>query len=221
MYINIETKQLEEIMKKIVLLISFMSVILVGCGDNKEEYRAFYVALETPINIESEIQEISAQYDALESEKSDYQDEVNTADRTRLAELSTLLQDNTAERAALVQEEREVMTESEESLTEIRTLAESIPVEEYQNDANELVELMEARYTAHEEMQTAIREMLSTEEALFETYANETLSQDDIDELLEELSEHYISVNESSEVYHASTSAVNQQRSDIMDTLNN
>ncbi len=221
MYINIETKQLEEIMKKIVLLISLMTVILVGCGDNKEEYRAFYTALETPINIESEIQEISTQYDALETEKSDYQNEVNTADRTRLAELSTLLLDNTSERAELLEEERAIMAESEGSLSEIRTLADSIPVEEYQNDANELVELMEARYTAHEEMQTAIEEMLATEESLFETYANETLSQDDIDVLLEELSEDYISVNESSEAYHGATSAVNQQRSEIMNTLNN
>lgn len=208
-------------MKKIVLLITFMTVILVGCGDNKEEYRAFYTELETPINIESDIQELSTQYDALESEKSDYQEEVNTADRTRLSELSELLLNNTSERVQLVEEERMIMTESEESLNEIRTLAESIPVEEYQSDANELVELMEARYTAHDEMQTAIEAMLSTEQELFETYANETLSQDDIDALLEELSEHYLAVNEASEAYHTSTSAVNQQRSDIMDTLNN
>lgn len=221
MYINIETKQLEEIMKKIVFLITLMTAILIGCGDNKEEFRAFYTALETPINIESDIQEIATQYDALESEKSDYQEEVNTADRTRLTELSGLLLENTEEREALVEEEREIMTESEESLTDIRAHADEIPVEEYQNDAYELIELMEVRYAAHEEMQSAIETMLSTERELFETYADDTLLQDDIDVILEDLSEQYVAVQESSEAYHASTSAVNQQRSDIMDTLNN
>ena len=208
-------------MKKIALLITFMTLILVGCGDNKEEYRAFYTSLETPINIESDIQEISTQYDSLESQKSEYQEEVNTADRTRLSELSGLLLENTAERAHLVEEERAIMNESENSLTDIRALAESIPVEAYQNDAFELIELMEARYDAHEEMQFAIEDMLSIEETLFETYASDTLSQDDIDELLEELSDHYLAVNNTSEAYHESTSAVNQKRSTIMDTLNN
>ena len=221
MYINIETKQLEEIMKKIIFLITMMTVILVGCGDNKEEYRAFYTALETPINIESDIQEISGQYDALEAEKSEYQEEVNTADRTRLAELSNLLLENTSEREVLINEERAIMTESEESLAEIRTLADSIPVEEYQAEANELIELMEARYSAHDDMQSSIEAMLETETQLFETYASDALTQDDIDALLEDLSEHYIAVNENSENYHAATSAVNQHRSDIMDTLNN
>lgn len=208
-------------MKKIVFLIATMTLVLVGCGDNKEEYRAFYTELETPINVESDIQEISSEYDTLEAEKREYQQEVNTADRERLSELSTVLLENTDERTTLIEDERAIMDESEASLEELRTLSDSIPVEDYQADASELIELMEARYVAHEDMQASIETMLEKERELFSTYGNEDLTQEQIDALLEELSGMYAEVNEASEAYHEATSAVNQQRSSILDTLNN
>lgn len=208
-------------MNKIVILIAAMTMILVGCGDNKEEYRAFYTELETPINIEADIQDISSEYDALEADKNAYQEEVNTADRERLAELSQELIENTEARESLIHDEREIMNESAGSLEELRALSGEIPVEEYQEDANTLIELMEARYDAHETMQASIETMLEKERELFETYGSDDLSQDQIDALLTELSEHYATVNEDSEAYHDATSAVNQHRTEILDTLNN
>lgn len=208
-------------MKKIVFLIAMMTLVLAACGDNKEEYRAFYTELETPINVESDIQDISSEYDALEADKRSHQEEVNTADRERLTELSATLLENTENRASLVDDERAIMEESASSLDTLRELASDIPVEDYQTDADALIELMEARYTAHGEMMDATEEMLEKELELFTTYGNDDLAQDQIDALLDELSELYANVNETSDSYHESTAAVNEKRSEILDTINN
>src|SRR5699024_10528180 len=132
-----------------------------------DELETFYVKFQETLDVESEISEISDEFNRLESRRGEIQEELSAAERSELSDMSESLAENTAERRELIEQEAAVMEESEAVAEESEELIENISNEEYRQQAEALIAAADERYTTHAKLMESFNDVLNSEEELF------------------------------------------------------
>lgn len=202
-------------MKRIVALMVGLVFILTACNSEIDELETFYVKFQETLDVESEISDISDDFNRLESERGQIQEDLSTAERQELSEMSESLAENTSERLELINQEEAVMAESEAVAAESEELIEDISNEDYRQQAEALISAANDRYGIHGELMDAFKSVLNSEEELFGYLQDEDLSQDDIDDHINTLNEEYDGLTTLQEDYSTATERLNEVKNEV------
>lgn len=202
-------------MKKLLGSLLIFSVVLAGCSSDEDELKDFYNAFQETVQVEKEIGDVTAGFDELETEKADLQESLETASREELPEISADLVDNTDARVAQLDEEVSIMAESRNRMEAAEQYISEISNETSQEQAQSLVDAMEERYSAHGEMIGSYKLVLESESSIFEYLGEEDISQDEVDERLNNLNEEYQQVQEDAQTFSDQTESVNEIKKEI------
>ncbi|MFC3419834.1 YkyA family protein [Salinicoccus hispanicus] len=202
-------------MKKLLGSMLIFSVVLAGCSSDEDELRDFYNAFQETVEVEKEIGDVTAGFDELEAEKAELQESLETASREELSEISADLVENTDQRVAQLDEEVAIMAESRNSMEASEQYISEISNESNQEQAQSLVDAMEERYSAHGEMIGSYKTVLGSERNIFEYLGEEDISQDEVDERLNNLNEEYQQVQEDAQTFSNQTENVNEIKKEI------
>ena len=202
-------------MKRIVALMVGLVFILAACNSEIDELETFYVKFQETLDVESEISDISDDFNRLESERGQIQEDLSTAERQELSEMSESLAENTSERLELINQESQVMEESETLAAESEELIADISNEDYRQQAETLIAAADDRYAKHSELMDAFKSVLNSEEELFDYLQDEDLSQDDIDDHINTLNEEYDGLTTLQEDYSTATERLNEVKNEV------
>src|SRR5699024_4207840 len=100
-------------MKRIAALMMGLVFILSACNNEIDELETFFVKFQETLDVESEISDISDDFNRLENRRGQIQEDLSTAERGELSDMSGSLAENTAERFDMIDEEASVMEESQ------------------------------------------------------------------------------------------------------------
>lgn len=208
-------------MKKIILLLVGPVLFLTACNNAESELNDFYDEFSDSLAEEQELVSLNESYNALESTKAELQEELNNATIEEINTVSEELLENTAERLALLEEEGELMASSNEEFEDARQEVENISDEDYKQEAQSLVNAMDNRYAAHDNLTNTYIEALEAERTLFEYLTEEDITQDVIDEHLNTIAEYNEPIDEALSNFSAETEKINQLKTGIEQTLGN
>ena len=207
-------------MKRITALILGLVFILSACNNEIDELETFYVKFQETLDVESEISEISDDFNRLENRRGQIQEDLSTAERSELNEMSESLAENTSERLELINEESSVMEESRTAAEESEELIGDISNEDYRQQAEALIAAADDRYAKHGELMESFKNVLGSEEELFEyLQGDENLSQDDIDDQINTLNEEYDRLTALQEEYSTATDRLNEVKREVYEIL--
>lgn len=202
-------------MKRIAALMLGLVFILTACNDEIDELETFYVKFQETLDVESEISDISEDFNRLENRRGQIQEDLSAAERSELSDMSESLAENTAERLELINQEESVMEESRAVAEASEALVEDISNEDYREQAEALISAADDRYANHEELMKAFKSVLSGEEELFEYLQDEDLNQDDIDDHINTLNEEYEGLSVLQEEYTTATDRLNEVKNEV------
>lgn len=202
-------------MKRIAALMLGLVFILTACNDEIDELETFYVKFQETLDVESEISDISEDFNRLENRRGQIQEDLSAAERSELSDMSESLAENTAERLELINQEESVMEESRAVAEASEALVEDISNEDYRQQAEALISAADDRYANHEELMKAFKSVLSGEEELFEYLQDEDLNQDDIDDHINTLNEEYEGLSVLQEEYTTATDRLNEVKNEV------
>lgn len=208
-------------MKRIAALMMGLVFILSACNNEIDELETFFVKFQETLDVESEISDISDDFNRLENRRGQIQEDLSTAERGELSDMSGSLAENTAERFELIDEEAAVMEESQAVAAEAEELIGDISNEDYRQQAEALIAAADDRYAKHDELMEAFRSVLNSEEELFEyLQEDENLSQDDIDDHINTLNEEYDGLTVLQEEYETATERLNEVKNEVYGIFN-
>lgn len=207
-------------MKRITALMLGLVFILSACNNEIDELETFYVKFQETLDVESEISEINDNFNRLENRRGQIQEDLSTAERSELNEMSESLAENTSERLELINEESSVMEESRTAAEESEELIGDISNEDYRQQAEALIAAADDRYAKHGELMESFKNVLGSEEELFEYLQGaENLSQDDIDDQINTLNEEYDRLTALQEEYSTATDRLNEVKREVYEIL--
>lgn len=202
-------------MKKMLGSLLIFSVVLAGCSSDEDELLDFYNAFQETVEVEKEIENVTAEFDELEAEKAELQQSLESATREELTEISGQLVENADARIAKLDEEVAIMGESRNRMEASKQYISEISNESNREKAQSLVDAMDERYLAHGDMIGSYKTVLESEKDIFEYLGEEDISQDEVDERLNNLDEEYQQVQEDAQTYSEQTENVNQIKQEI------
>lgn len=206
-------------MKKMIAGLVLAMMVTAGCSSDEDELLDFYNAFQETVEVEKEIETVSEEFDSLESEKGELQESLENASREELPEISAQLVENTDARIEQLDAEVAVMGDSRSRMETSRQYIEEISNESNREKAESLVEAMDARYKAHGDMIGSYKAVLESEREIFEYLGEEDVSQDEVDERLNSLSEEYQQVEENAAAFGEETEKVNEIKKEIEDVI--
>ncbi|WP_342388967.1 YkyA family protein [Salinicoccus bachuensis] len=202
-------------MKKLLGSLLIFSVVLAGCSSDEDELLDFYNAFQETVEVEKEIENVTAEFDELETEKAELQQSLESATREELTEISGQLVENADARIAKLDEEVAIMGESRSRMETSKQYISEISNESNREKAQSLVDAMDERYLAHGDMIGSYKTVLESEKSIFEYLGEEDISQDEVDERLNNLDEEYQQVQEDAQTFSEQTENVNQIKQEI------
>ncbi|AKG73652.1 YkyA family protein [Salinicoccus halodurans] len=206
-------------MKKMIAGLVLAMMVTAGCSSDEDELLDFYNAFQKTVEVEKEIETVSEEFDSLESEKGELQESLENASREELPEISAQLVENTDARIEQLDAEVAVMGDSRSRMETSRQYIEEISNGSNREKAESLVEAMDVRYKAHGDMIGSYKAVLESEREIFEYLGEEDVSQDEVDERLNSLSEEYQQVEENAAAFGEETEKVNEIKKEIEDVI--
>ena len=197
---------------KIWVSFLFLIVITIGCSSGPSPEEEVYATLENVVSLEESFKEQQDPLVELENSEKAIYDEIISLSMKDFDKIVSL----SAEAIALVEERENRINNEHESIqsakSEFETVGSHIEMIEdtdLKKEAEGLVELMNRRYSAYEDLYTNYTNALTYDKELYQLFQNEDLS-------IEILEEQINSINESyEEVIKA-----NNQFNEITDTYN-
>ena len=206
-------------MKKFSIALMGMLLFLSACNNAESELNDFYDDFSKSLSEESDLADVNEQYNELEKEKADLQNELNEANLEEINDLSPQLIENTEERQSLLDEEAEMVNKAKETFEDTKETAEDISDESYKNEADSLIAAMDARFAAHEALNQTYTDALESETALFEYLGEDEVTQEVIDEHLNEIASFSEPMSQASQDFSKETEKVNQIKAEIESIL--
>jgi outer membrane murein-binding lipoprotein Lpp len=207
------------VMKKILAALAISAIILAGCSNEEEQLEAFYNDFQETVKSEEDMQDINEEFSALETEREELQEELTEADEEALQDISKELIDNTKGREELIEDENSVMTASQEEAESSKATLEEVEDESFKEEGELLLEAADERYEAHSAMLEQLSTTLDAEKSVFEYLQEGNITQDDLDERINELNEEYEELTTLQNDFDTATNRVNELKGEIRELI--
>ncbi|MDX8044877.1 YkyA family protein [Gracilibacillus sp. S3-1-1] len=206
-------------MKRLLLTCLLLSFVLAGCSGDSVANN-MYNHLEKTIELEQPFVDGQAPFTALEEQEQDLYDQIINLTADEMDEIQTLADEaisTVAERKELLQTEAEAMEEAEEEFDLVKRFTDDLD-DESKSVAEDMVEAMDNRYEAYQQLNEAYLSSLEEDMTLYELFKDEDLTEEDLREQTDQVNAAYDEVLSINTEFNEWTDTYNQLKQDFYDT---
>lgn len=228
-------------MKKLVLLFSVMLVFIAACSERTEStnntlsenaqsfsphgaaydnFVDFYNEMQDALGEELELGDIYTRFDELEEEKREIQDGLVEVSGEELAEAADELLSIADAREETLDDEGAVFDEIERMFKDAQATLDTVMTRGYSTQGDELMEVATERLEAQRAILDGKYEIVERERALYELFASDESTQEDIDEQSSAVSDAYIEVGALSDELGEKSDALNETLESLYEFMN-
>ena len=228
-------------MKKLVLLFSVMLVFIAACSERTEStnntlsenaqsfsphgaaydnFVDFYNEMQDALGEELERGDIYTCFDDLEEEKREIEDGLVDVTDEELADAADELLSIADAREETLDDEGAVFDEIERMFKDAQETLDTVMTRGYSTQGDELMEVATERLEAQRAILDGKYEIVERERALYELFASDESTQEDIDEQSSAVSDAYIEVGALSDELGEKSDALNETLESLYEFMN-
>jgi hypothetical protein len=200
---------------KIVASFLLLLVTMIGCSSGPSPEEEVYETLEKVVSLEESFKDQQDPLVELEkSEKAIYDEIISLSakDFDKIVSLSTEAISLVEERETRINNEHESIQSAKTEFETVDSHIEKIEDTDLKKEAEGLIELMNRRYTAYEELYTNYINALTYDKELYQLFQNEDLSMETLEEQINLINESYEKVITANNQFNEITDAYNKAK---------
>ncbi|GIN74185.1 hypothetical protein J14TS2_46600 [Bacillus sp. J14TS2] len=206
-------------MKKLItfLAIGLVAAMVAACSSAEENV---YKIIEDAASEENAFEKQQKPMNKLESDEKALFDEImelGMKEFDQIQKLSDEALSNLDEREKLIKKESEALEKSKEEFQKAKTELDKIKDEKLKADAQQLAEVMDARYSAYDTLNSAYLTGISEDKKIYELLKDEELSMEKLEEQIEISNSAYEKVREANDTFNDKTEEFNEKKLDFYD----
>ncbi|MBO0994487.1 YkyA family protein [Bacillus sp. SD088] len=204
-------------MKKLItfLAIGLVVAMVAACSSAEENV---YKIIEDAASEENAFEKQQKPMNKLESDEKALFDEImelGMKEFDQIQKLSDEALSNLDEREKLIKKESEALEKSKEEFQKAKTELDKIKDEKLKVDAQQLAEVMDARYSAYDTLNSAYLTGISEDKKIYELLKDEELSMEKLEEQIEISNSAYEKVREANDTFNDKTEEFNDKKLDF------
>ncbi|WP_456271693.1 YkyA family protein [Bacillus sp. AK031] len=198
-----------------VLAAAGVMFLLSGCIGGSTPQELVYDTLEDTVKKEEKLKETQEPLTKLEKEEQELFDKAIGLSMKEIDEINKIADqalENISEREALIKEEAQAMAEAKEAFQAAESSIEEIEDEELQKEAENLADLMNQRFQAHESMADSYLTSLESDKELYTMLKKEDLTMEELQAQIEKINTNYQTTMEHNQSYNKLTEEINSSK---------
>jgi hypothetical protein len=192
-----------------------LGFVLSGCNTGPTPQEEIYETLEEVVNLETTFKEQQNPLVELEKKEKELYDEIISLGMKEFDKIVALSKDALAiveERETRLNEEKMSIEASKEKFNSVLDYINNLEDETLTQDANQLVELMENRYTSYSTLYSNYLEAIGQDKELYTMFQNENLTLEQLEEQIKKINESYEKVIAANEEFNNFTEQYNESK---------
>lgn len=202
--------------KKVVLLIlGFVLATLTACMGGPTPEEEIYETLEEVVALETSFKEQQNPLVELEQEEKALYDEIISLGMKEFDKIVSLSKEAITiveERKSRLKEEYSSIELSKQEFNSVKETIGTLKDSNLKEDADNLVTIMENRYTSYEKLYSNYIEAISYDRELYEMFQNEELTLEALEEQIKKINESYEKVISANEEFNTFTEEYNKAK---------
>jgi DNA repair exonuclease SbcCD ATPase subunit len=196
------------------LLLIILLIVLVGCQDDQEQIENIYTHLEETVLLEKKFEDVQQPLLNAEQEEQKLYEEIiklPLEEFEKIQQLSSNATESAVSRQKLIEQESESIEEANKEFNLITQLLKEIKDQAVKEKGTILIEKMEERYQAYQQLYKEYKAGIEADLKLYELFRKEDLSITELENHINDLNEHYNNIltaqnefNEKTESYNTS-----------------
>lgn len=195
-------------------------LLLAACGNENKQLESFYKQIELANEKEKPIVETSDKLSRLENEKVQMFEKINKGTLNEIHATAKKLAQNADNRKAVITEEKEAIAASEAAFKKSLPLAKAIADQQNKNEAQDIIDKMEKKYSTHAQLMTAYEDILAKERNIFSYLQQPQPAGQIVNEKIDQLGETTKKFQQLTTVYNNNSKALEKEKKDVVDRLN-
>lgn len=192
-----------------------LGLLLSGCNTGPTPEEEIYKTLEEVVNLETSFKEQQNPLVELEKKEKELYDQIISLGMKEFDKIVTLSKEALAiveERETRLNEENASIEVSKEKFNSVVDFIANLEDEQLKQDANQLVELMENRYTSYSTLFSNYLEAIGHDKELYTMFQNEELTLEQLEEQIKKINESYEKVIAANEEFNSYTEQYNESK---------
>jgi len=204
-----------KITKKWLVYLFPMFLIVGGCSNEPSVEEQVYTKLEEVVTLEASFKEQQEPLVELEKDEKKIYDEIislSMKEYDQIVALSSEALSLVEERLSRIEKEHESINASKSEFETVVPIIEQIEDENLMEEANKVVEIMNRRYEAYDQLYTNYKNAISLDQKLYELFQQEDLSLEVLENHIKEINESYDLVMNSNKEFNQLTEEYNKAK---------
>ncbi|MBD8068465.1 YkyA family protein [Bacillus sp. PS06] len=196
-------------------LLGLFFITIVGCNKGPTAEEEIYNVLEDVVKLEDTFKEQQNPLVELEQKEKDLYDEIislSMKDFDQIVELSNEALSVVDERKERINSEFESIQESKAKFETVMVNIEKLENEELKQEALNLVDLMNNRYSSYDELYSSYNDAINLDKELYELFQDEGLDIEVLQGQIDKINESYDKVIAANEQFNEYTENYNQAK---------
>ena len=201
--------------KKWLIYLFPMFLLIGGCSNEPTVAEQVYTKLEEVVTLEATFKEQQEPLVELEKDEKKIYDEIISLSMKEYDKIVTLSNEALTlvdERLSRIETEHESITEAKEQFETVVPIIEQFEEEKLKVEASKVVEIMNRRYEAYEQLYTNYKNAISLDKELYELFQKEDLSLDVLENHIKEINDSYDKVLNSNTEFNQLTEEYNKAK---------
>lgn len=198
-----------------VLAAAGVMFLLTGCIGGSTPQEMVYDTLEDTVKKEEKVKETQEPLTKLEKEEQDLFDKAIGLSMKEIDEIKKIADQalkNISERESLIKEEAQAMDDAEEAFQAAEASIAEIENDQLKKEAENLADLMNKRFKAHESMADSYLKSLESDKELYTMLKKEDLTMEELSAQIEKINSNYKTTMEFNQEYNELTEEVNSTK---------
>ncbi|MBE4908898.1 YkyA family protein [Bacillus luteolus] len=192
-----------------------LSFVLSGCNTGPTPEEEIYETLEEVVNLETSFKEQQNPLVELEKKEKELYDQIISLGMKEFDKIVALSEEALAiveERETRLNEENASIEASKEKFNLVKDYIANLEDEKLSEDANQLIELMENRYSSYSTLYSNYLEAIGHDKKLYTMFQSEDLTLEQLEEQIKNINESYEKVIAANEEFNNFTEQYNESK---------
>jgi DNA repair exonuclease SbcCD ATPase subunit len=206
---------------RVITISIFLIMFLTGCNSGPLPEEQIYVHLEQAVKLETEFEEQQEPMTNLEQKEKELYNqiiELGLKELEQIKQLSAEAIQTVDDRKEMLDQEYESIKQSKAEFDKINEIVTQIEDEELKSESDALIQTMEERYQAYEELYAAYSTSISLDKELYEMFQVEDLTMEALEGKINEINKSYEQVIQLNESFNTITTNYNNQKKSFYET---
>ncbi|XJZ28344.1 YkyA family protein [Bacillota bacterium Lsc_1132] len=206
---------------RVLLLLSTVVLLLSGCFQQQTPSEKMYSVLEKVVTAEKSFAEQQDPLAAAESKEEKIYNQIiglGMKQYDQIVKLSDEALALTKKRQQLMEKETESIKESEKQFQKVKDLKAELDKEALKQQANQLYDIMEKRYKAHDNLYKEYTKGITYDRQLYQMLKDKNVSMDDLEGQINKLNDSYKKIVDANNKFNDLTKQYNAKKMQFYQT---